>query len=372
MHVALIANTAWLDEELAVFRHLVVGLLDEQVRVAQVVPTGLSEEESIAFGERITWTDSSWNYLRRRRIRMLADALEELGVNLVHALDGRMWEGALDLAQALNVAAVFTANSAMDVTQARRLARQLDPSRTAFAAGTQPLAQAIEREVAETQVLVEYIPPGVIVPDGGMDQRLEQAAEQAAESSPSDTHPLCAVITGNGRYDDDYEALCAALASILKEHPQSQFFLDGMGDEQHQLWQAAQRHNLLANLSFVPRRLGHRELLLRADLLLQPQALGRTRSITLQAMAAGKPVIARNDPWLDYLIDDTTAWVIDDAAPEPWVAALRRAFEHPEQARQLGRSARQWIRHNRPVSRHVDHTRMLYHRVTGEGIKFPG
>ncbi len=366
MYVALIANTAWLDEELAVFRHLVVGLLDEHVRVAQVVPTGLSEDESVVFGERITWTDSSWRFLRRRRIRKLADALSERGVTVVHALDGRMWEGALDLARELSVAAVFSANSAMDVPHARRIASQLDPAHMAIVPATVPLARAIEREVAEYNILVETIPPGVTVPDGNIDQQLAQPAE------PVDSRPMCLVITGNGRHDAEYEALFAALPDILAKHPQTQFFLDGMGAEQHQLWQAAQRHDLLSNLSFVPRRLGHRELLLRADVLIQPQPLGRSRGITLQAMAAGKPVIAREDPWLDYLLDGTNAWVVADADPELWSAMLRRIFDTPDDARQLGQSARQWVRHNRSISRQVDQTRMLYHRVTGEGIKFPG
>jgi hypothetical protein len=214
MYVALLANTAWLDEDLAVFRHLVVGLIDEQVRVVQVVPGRLSEEESVAFGQRLTWTDSTWTFLRRRRLARLATPLAEMGVTVVHALDGRMWPGAYDLAQALDCAAVFTANSHFDVPQARRFARQLDASRMAFAPTTAPLAKAL-RDEAPPAIHIEVIAPGVSVPEINVEQ------QRAADAAASRT--CCAVITGNGRYDADYEVLCAALSSILAEFPNTQF-----------------------------------------------------------------------------------------------------------------------------------------------------
>src|SRR5690606_29911364 len=86
MHVALLANTAWLDEELAMFRHLVVGLIDEQVRVAQVVPEEMAGEEFSAFGDRITWRPSRWGMVQRQRLTSLATRLDRLGIDLIHAL----------------------------------------------------------------------------------------------------------------------------------------------------------------------------------------------------------------------------------------------------------------------------------------------
>ncbi|MEE9212173.1 MAG: glycosyltransferase, partial [Phycisphaeraceae bacterium] len=351
--------TAWLDEELASFRYLVVGLIDEQVRVAQVVPEGLSEEESSAFGERLTWHDSRWRLVRRHRLSRLAEPLGALGVMLLHALDGRVWEGTLRLAHRLNCAAVFGAGSALDVAQVAHMGRVIDPTRMAFAAATAPLAKAI-RQRLDPQVIVDVIPTGVHVPD-----------ELPGTASRADPEALCAVITGNGQFDADYLALFTALPAILADYPQAQFFLDGMGSDQHQLWQAARRLDLLSNLSLIPRRLGHRELLLRADVLIHPQALARSRSLTLRAMAHGLPVLARQDRWLDYLIDGQTAWVVDRCKPEPWGELIRRLLDDPQAASTLGRGARQWVQQHRLAATQVEQMRQLYRRATGESLKFP-
>lgn len=361
MHVALLANTAWLDEELAMFRHLVVGLLDGQVRVVQVVPAGLGKDESVLFGDRLEWSDSGWAGMRRRRLAALAGELGQMGVNLIHALDGRVWSGGFDLAQHLGCAAVYRCNSSFDVTLAGRFAKRIDLLRMAFDVATEPLAQAVE-QVVSSQAIIERIPNGVYLSD-------RPTAFAGFGRNQMDDGALCAVISGNAHYDVDYESLFEALPPILADYPQLQLFMDGIGS-QHQLWQAARRFGLLGNMSFVPRRLGHRELLLRADVLIHPQALGRVRSLTLQAMAAGMTVVARADPWVDYLIDGQTAWLIDASRPELWAQRLRKLLDDVHAARQLGLEARQWIGQHYPAVRHVDQTHMLYRRVTGESIKF--
>jgi hypothetical protein len=365
MQVALVANTAWMDEELAMFRHVVIGLIDEQIRTVQVLPQVIDEDDAVAFGERLSWADSSWSLIRRRRLAGLADALEEMGVDVVHALDGRLWKGAYDLAEKIGCAAVFQSGSQMDLGQLPWLRRRLDSSRMALAPLTEPLAQTMH-EMLGPQVLIETIPAAAHAGRDLEDQRDTQLRRDVGEGG------ICAVISGNAQCDDDYQALFEALTRLLEEFPQIQCFVDNMGLAQHDLWQAVHRYGILGNLSFVPRRLGHRELLLRADVLIQPQALGRSRGLTLHAMASGMPVIARADPWLDYLIDDETAWVIDKTDPEHWIARVRKLMRNPQSALDLGHRARQWIQNNRPVSRQVDQYRLLYHRVTGEGFKLQG
>ncbi len=357
MYVALIANTAWLDEELTAFRYLAVGLIDEQVRVAQVVPHQLDDHETSGFCDRVAWCDSRWPVMRKRRLGRLAQRLDKLGVDLIHALDGQVWAGAVSLARQLNTPVVLGVCSAMDVPQLDRLTRLDTLAKVAFTAATRPLAQAIGKKV-ESDTQVEVVPQGVHVPD-----MPHVRADQGGA--------LCAVVSGNGVFDTSYESLLLALRSITIDYPQSQFFFDGQGTEQHRLWQAAKRYGLLSNASLVPRRLGHRELLLKADLLIHPQALGRARSITLQAMAHGIPVMALEDPWLDYLVDQQTAWVVDQPHPEVWERLVRQAIEDAPQTRAIATRARQWIRETHLASMQVGQTVGVYRQVSGESIKFP-
>ena len=358
MHVALIANSTWLDEELTAFRHMAVGMLDEQVRVTQVVPQQLPMEDAISFGERLSWQESGWSWLRRRRLTGLIDALERAEPNVLHAMHADVWEGAMILAEELEAGVVLHVSRALDVATAAKLRGPIQACRAAFTVTTRPLAAAMTEAMGKGTT-VQLIRPGVHPPE------LEEPGDRAEQ-------PLCAVISGDMDFDDDYRALFTAMRRIIDEHPDVQFFIDTQRNEGRDLWQPARRMGLLRNLSMVPHRLGHRELELEADVIIHPQPLGRSRSMTLQAMAAGIPVLARSDRWLDYLIDDQTAWIIDKPDATRWEELLRHLIVAPENGRQLGRKANQYVRENHLVSRQVADTLDLYRKVTGEAMKFPG
>ncbi|MCC7407587.1 MAG: glycosyltransferase family 4 protein [Phycisphaeraceae bacterium] len=368
MHVALLTNTAWLDEELRMFRHLGVGLIDEQVRVAQVVPDLLGEHEINKFGDVVTWRDSRWPFLRRRRLLRVADELEKLGVDLVHALDGRLWRAAAELSLELDVPAVLQAFSVLDLKEVEHLRRRHMLGRVGFAATTEPLRKAIaERLTAE--VPVRTAPLGVYVGEAPAEAPASAGGAQV-EGTKGD---LCAIVSGTGEMDEDYAALLRAMAEVVRQHPGVQFFFDGQRSDQHGLWQAVRQHRLLENVSLVPRRLGHREMLLRGDVLIQPQALGKARSLTLAAMGQALPVIAKADPWVDYLVEGQTAWLVGEAAAPVWLERMLRAIERPGEARELGAKARRWVAERHTPSRQVAATLTLYRQMTGESLAFtPG
>lgn len=358
MNVALLADTAWLDEELNWFQHLVVGLLDERVRVVEVTPQELAREASSLFTERVAWSESRWAEVNRWRLARLDESLEAAGVHLIHALDSRLWRGAAALGEEMSVPVVFSANSVAGIEEADKLVRTADPSRIAFAAATQPIADALRHRLANSAagVHIEVVPTGV------------HLGEPPPGCEGQDS--LCAIVSGNGKLDDDYRALLQGMVEAVKRHPHMQFFFDGQGSDQHQLWKAASKLGLLQNISLIPRRLGHRELLLRADALIQPQPLGQARSITLQAMAHALTVVAHEDPWLDYLQQDQTAWLLHEPDPHAWTNALQRVVEEPQAANGLGERARNWVRERRLVSDQVSRTLNLYRRLTGATIRF--
>lgn len=355
MHAALIADRYCLDDDLAHFQALVVGLLDEQVHVAQVLPDELAQTQDSPFATQVAFQDSDWSLPRRLRLRQLAGTLSKLDLTLVHALSGRLWDGALALARRLGVPLVSTASCAQDVEQAARIMRRSGSVRVAFTATTKPIAEALSDRLGPS-ALVQMIPTGVHVTHPSR----PPAADQTA---------LGAVITGNGELDEDYEALLAALPAIIKRYPDAQFFLDGQHPDQYELWQAAKRMNLLANVSVVPRRPGHHKMVLGAELLIQPQALGQSRSLTLQAMAQGVPVMARPDPWLDYLIPDVTAWIVEERDPAVWTQRIIDVIEKPAATAALVQSARKWVGQKRVAARQVALTLALYRQITGESFK---
>lgn len=358
MRVALLTNTAWLDEELMTFKAVLVGLLDEGVGAVKVVPAEVGVEELGMMGQGITYRSSRWPWVRAHRLAALAGQLEAAEVNLIHALDGRLWRGARRLGEAMDLPVIYQANSYLDLRHVESILHGSSVPRVAFGATTEPLAEAI-RQIAGEDVEVTVICPGVY----------------STGSPPRTRDPnqaLCAIVSGSGRLDAYMTALLAGLTLFVEAQPQTLVFFDNLTEQDHQLWRAANRAGLGSNLSMVPRKLGHREMLLKADLLIHPQPLGRSRSITLAAMAHGLPVLAAADPWLDYLIDGQTAWVLDEPTPQAYHQRLADVVAHPEHGRSLGESAQQWVRHGRLASDMIGRTVGLYRQVSGEAIEFPG
>ncbi|MBI1335688.1 MAG: glycosyltransferase [Phycisphaera sp.] len=358
MRVALLANTAWLDEELPAFKHLVLGLMDEQVEAVQVLPEGAVGDDVSAFGARLTWRDAALPWLRKRRLGLLAPALEQQNVNLIHAMDGRLWPGAVALAHKLKSPAVLSSSSVMDLPLAGALRGNAKELGLVFIAATEPIGTALRDRVGDQA-------PVVVAPIGvhGVDPSRRPVGEGQT---------VCIVVSGSGQADAEYAALLEAMRAVIDKHPQTQFFMDSQGAQTHTLWKATERAGLLTNVSMVPRRLGHRELLLRADALVHPQAQGRARSVTLQAMASGIPVIARQDPWLDYLVDGQTAWTIQQPDAREWSKALLRVIEDRPRATALGQSAKAWVTQRHVASQQVSSIVAAYHRASGESIPFPG
>jgi len=357
MHVALLANRAWLDEELTPFKRLLVGLIDEQVRVAQVVPESIPADDLSGFGDHVPWREGNLAWVNNRRITGLSEPLEALGVDLIHALDGRMWRAGLALGESLGAPVILSACSKLDIPLAQRLLGRLDPTKVAITAATEPLGKALV-ELVGPDVLIKTIQTGVH----------PEPPKPQAQDEPGE---FCAIVSGNGVWDKDYDTLLGGIASFVRHHPMSQFFFDGQNSGQHQVWKAANAMGLLANLSLIPRRLGHRQLLLRANVLIHPQALGKSRSLTLRAFAKGLPVIAHKDDDLDYLIDGQTAVVLNNPTSADWAQQFDKLINQPQGCAELGRSAADWVTKNRPTSRQVAGVLDVYRRMTGQTIPFP-
>ncbi len=358
MHVALLTNRAWLDEELVPFQHLVVGLIDEQVRVAQVVPEGISSDDLSMFGECVPWRESTVGVLNRYRVGQLHESLSELGVDMIHALDGRLWQGGLKLAETLDVPIVLSACSTLDIPLAKRVLGRVDASRVAVSGATEPITEAI-RQAVERDLLIQTIGTGV-------------HGHDVEPPVLEDGQALCVIVSGNGVWDADYDALLGGIASFVQRRPMAQFFFDGQGAGQHQIWKAASAMGLLGNISLTPRKLGHREMLLRAHALIHPQALGKSRSLTLRAMARGLPVIVRDDAYLDYLIDGETAVVLYNPGPGEWFAQLDRLVTDTRSGVELGRRAMGWVKQHRGMSQQISKVLDIYRRMAGQTIPFPG
>lgn len=368
MHLGLLTNTRYLDENLTGFNHLVVGLIDDGVRVVQVVPERVGEGELSIFGERMSYRISSLRPITRHRVLSLGPYLVEREVSVLMAMSGEVWRDAAELARRHDLALVLQANSAADVRGLAGMTRLLRPTQTAVIAATGPILEAMQKQLHNT-VLCEAVAPGVHIPTLPEPTSTETGTE--SEPTPQALTPSV-VITTDGKLSPSSESLIRALPAVIEAIPEIQFFLDGQDANQHELWKLASKLGLLGNLSLIPRKLGHRELILRADLIVQPQAMNLARSLTLDAMAHRIALIAQDDPWVDYLLENVTCRLVDQPTVQEWERMLLQILRDPAAMRRLGKSAQDYVRKHHAMSQQVAQTLDICRRLSGESLAFTG
>lgn len=361
MHIALILDNERLLHESVMLSRLSVGLIDEGCTLTRIIPTGhraVPGERSdgvagIATNISVPLRVLPW--LRRSRAEQVADALPRTVPDVVYAWGKDTWTLARDLGRR------FECPVAINIWCADLL-RSLPRGRharafSAFITPTRPLADAL-REVVDPS-LVSRVPQGVVIPKSpwpvfGDPQR-----------------PAAAAIIGSGRDVVSYRALLSGLSRVLKQNGSLHAFIELRGPQQHEIWRHARRLELLESISAITDAARFRSLLTQCDTLILPERYGEVRSLTLDAMAMGVPVVAAEDHFLDYLIAEETALLVTEAEPEQWTTQLLKLLSSPEFPRQLGLSARKYVQqHHSSTSQVSKLLETLKRAVHGDTIGF--
>lgn len=361
MHLALILDEERLAHEHAMINRLSVGLIAEGVTVTSIVPdtfaaeTADEDEQRIALAARIPTSLRVLPWMRGERRGRLEEAFERKVPDVIYAVGEQGWSLGRDVARSFDRPLLLDLWSA---GQLRRLGRRRTGDEVAgYTAPTQHLADAMRDRVDPR--LVFLVPMGVGLP----------GEPRTVLADPD--RSIALTVTGGGRDVRSYEAMLRGLSRVIKEMPQIQVFLELDGPHEHEIWRSARRLGLLENVSAITNAARHRALLTRCDLLLVPEQYGEVRSIVLEAMAFGMPVVASEDPFLDMLVDGKTAVVVAEANPDAWARPLRRLLTEPEAARALGLAGRERVavdhRSSDQVARLID---VLERLTSAEGYRF--
>jgi len=163
-----------------------------------------------------------------------------------------------------------------------------------------------------------------------------------------------------------HETLIRGFQQLLATHPQARLLLVGKGEARDRL------EGLVNDLRLADRVLftGYRD----ADLPAVLQALdafvlmgaGSDESCraALEAMAAGRPVVARRVGALPDAVDHGgTGLLLDDDRPESVEAALRALLADPGRARAMGEAGRRRARDEFSPERHAEDVEAIYRAV---------
>lgn len=361
MHLALILDDERLLHEKLMLSRLCVGLMDEGctlTRLVPIEPTGRGErydEGPAGVTTRLAVPLKVLPWMRSTRAEQIAQAMERSAPDAIYAVGRDTWQLAGDLGRRFEspvAISVWSADLLPHIPRGRSAA-----AIGAYVAPTRPLADAL-RDVVDPN-LVSYVPQGVAVP---------KSAWPVFQDS---SRPIALAVVGSGRDVMSYRALLGGFSRLLRDNYTAHAFIELRGPQQHEIWRHAHRLDLLSNVSTITDAARFRSLLTQCDALVLPERYGEVRSLVLDAMAMGLPIVAAEDPFLDMLIADETALLVSQPETDAWAAQLRKLLSSPEFAQKLGLAGRAYIDEHHRSSRQIAALlEMLNRLIHGEAIDY--
>jgi hypothetical protein len=339
-HLALIIDHERLVRERGLLERATQGLAERGCRVTAIIPQAARVDEPDD-DPPLTAAGHIWArmkvppWMRRVRTRRVAEALASSEPELLHVVGEEAWSLGLDLAKVLDRPVTLDVWSA---EQVRRVPHARAASHVAgYIAPTEPIADALRQRLDPD--LVSMVPLGVELPP---EPRKVLAHREAA---------ISLAIIGSGLDATSHRPILTALSRLTKEFPQIQ----------------ARRLDLLGHISTIDDAAQHRALLTGCDILVVPERLGQVRSLILAAMALGMPVIAGDDPYLDMLMADQTAIIVEPHDADAWADNLRLLFTDPDVAGRIGSTARSWVAEHHGAEDHVTRLEAAFQQVLSGG-----
>jgi hypothetical protein len=364
MRVLILTDDSFAGRERSLISRLEVGLADDGVRVIHAVPRKASRwHQPEVFSQFLEYEGKGLIVSRGWRVRQVLRSLEELAdgdgrpADVIHCFGHGCWTFGAELAGLIGASLAFELWCAELVGRGVGLRRTRGESHApVYFVSDSALERAVRTQ--DPNLPVRLTPWGVHTPPQPLDIL-------KADKTVS------VMIAGSGRDPTAFEGAFEGLAAVAARHPEVMIFADGAAIENANAWPAARRLNLLSRLTLIPDMEARRELALRGDILLLPEARGEQRSLTLDAMAHGMLVIGAADPLCSALTDGRTARMVDKPTADRWSAALGWALDQRSEARTLAWGGREHIRLQRRASSHVASVVDSYEWLSaGETIPF--
>jgi glycosyltransferase involved in cell wall biosynthesis len=167
-------------------------------------------------------------------------------------------------------------------------------------------------------------------------------------------------IEGSKRHIDAIEALY----HLVPEVNARLFVIDEPGGDpglERELKSRIWELGLEARVVFTGERKDRGELLAALDVVVEPSIEEAFGSGTIEAMAAGKPVIGAESGCAREIIQHgVNGLMVPIKSPEAIAVTLKRLFRDPDFARELGQNARRRVLENFTMETYVRHIQRLY------------
>lgn len=360
---------------------LEVGLTHEGVRVVRAWPgSAPAGAPRSAFASAVAYADEGLRVTIPLRAAALAQALEQANpatsterpIDLVHAFGEGCWDIASRAAELLDAPLVLEVWSPAAAHAAARIFRRVGSPATAdgragaSAPGVSRALLAPDSALAEACARAVPGAPTRVAPWG------VHASEEPrpAWTGRDPTLAVSAIVIGSGADERACAGALSGLAGACEAEPRLTFFVDAaIVRRRRSLWRSLKSAGALGRFSLVEGLEARRDLTVRADLLIQPEALGERRSVTLDALANGLLVLARRDAGVPALSGEagSPAALVEAPSPEAWRHAALAVLRDPGRADDMRRAGAEWAGAHAAASAHVRATLDAYESIVGVG-----
>ena len=342
MHVLLLADAPFAEHERALLERIATGLTGEGVRVTLAVP----KKTAAAFAtvsDPVRYSDRGLIFTQRLRAEQVAESIAGSGkppegiVQVVHAFGGGAWTMAGELARLFGSAIAYEIWRGGLVERVAGL-KHPHGAPIAFFAPDKPVERALAAGGAG--IPTRLTPWGAYAPPRPTPVLREGKAPSM-------------VFVSSGRDAERCRLAFEGACRVLGDAPESMLFVAAAAVRRAGLWAIADRAGVLDRITLIDRLEDRRDLVLRCDLLLYPDANHEQRTLLLDAMAHALIVVASADPLVSIIVDEVTASVPGSISAGSWHETILARLADRAGSIALGLSAREHVRQQRRASAHI-------------------
>ncbi|MFO0919405.1 MAG: glycosyltransferase [Planctomycetaceae bacterium] len=200
----------------------------------------------------------------------------------------------------------------------------------------------VSRDVADFMEQTVGLDPRktVVIPNGVDLERFRQAnpADLTAFGIPANSPVLITI--GRLEPQKGIDLLLAGIPAVQSRHPEAHFLIVGDGPDRPALEQQARQLGIADHIHWAGRRDDVPQLLAASTALVLPSRWEGMPNVVLEAMAAGKPVIATQVEGIaDLVIPGTTGWLIPIENPPMLAEAIVQILADSARAIAMGKES---------------------------------
>ncbi|MCZ6538907.1 MAG: glycosyltransferase [Chloroflexi bacterium] len=337
------------------YEHIVCSLMDRMQMAAQFRQAGI-EVRTLGLKRK---TDLAVAFRLRALLKQLRpDILHTylLHSNVLGRIVGRL----------VGVPAIISSERTIgQASRWGRLATRLtNPLTDAVEANSETVARSIERDLGVSPDKIEVVRSGVDLDAyDGSPRRTEIRSELQLTD---DQHLVLYVGRLRSVKGVEYGIRAFALASA--QHPNMHLAIAGEGEQLGDLQDLAKELGINEKTTFLGVRNDLPDLLSAADSVLMPSLTEGFPRIAIEAMAAGKPVIAtRVGGTPEAIVDGETGILVPATDIDAMASALAKLVGDSTLQSRLGTAGRQRARQNYSVDNYVARLDGLYRQLLGIG-----